>query len=392
MNKAHPNEYLPERVAVLGATGSVGTQALEVIADKKLPVEFLTAHKNVTLAEKQIRAFMPETYVMTDAASAKDLAVRVRDTATRVLGPDALDEVIRSSKSPTVIHSILGEAGLSPLLSAIEAGKRIGLANKETLVIGGDLLMPRAAACGAKIIPVDSEHSAIFQCLDGKPREEIRSILLTASGGPFYGYSREQLSRVTREQTLAHPTWKMGAKITTDSATLMNKGFEVIEAVRLFGVRPEQIEVLVHRESIIHSAVEYIDSAVIAQLGAPDMRLCVQYALTYPHRLEGLTERLSLTKIGKLTFASPDAEAFPLLALAFRAISLGGGVPAVLNAANEIAVEAFLSEKLSFLGIAETVTQTVERLPEAARARSLEERIAFDRQARRIAQELILHG
>ena len=379
-------------VAVLGATGSVGTQALEVIAAMGLSVEFLTAHKNVSLAEAQIRAHVPRIYVMTDASSAKDLALRVRDTSTRVLGPEALDEVIRSSESHTVIHSILGEAGLSPLLSAIEAGKRIGLANKEALVIGGDLFMSRAEACGAKIIPVDSEHSAIFQCLDGKPRDQVRSILLTASGGPFYGYTPQALAQVTRAQTLAHPTWRMGAKITTDSATMMNKGFEVIEAVRLFGVRPDQIEVLVHRESIIHSAVEYIDSAVIAQMGVPDMRLCVQYALTYPHRAEGLTARLSLADVGRLTFARPDNEAFPLLVLAFRAIELGGGIPAVLNAANEVAVEAFLAEKLSFLGISEIVMNTVNNMTEAAKAQTLNERIACDRQARALAQELIAHG
>ena len=379
----------PASVGVLGATGSVGTQALEVIRENHIPVDFLTAHKNVDLAEAQIRIFAPKVYVMTDSESARSLSLRVKDTQTKVYGADALDDVIGNSGAPTVIHSILGEAGLSPLLSCIRAGKRIGLANKESLVIGGDLFMQKAKENGALIIPVDSEHSAIFQCLDDR-REDVRSLLLTASGGPFFGYTKEALSRVTKKDALAHPTWTMGAKITVDSATLMNKGFEVIEAVRLFGVAPEDIRVVVHRESIIHSAVEYIDSAVIAQMGVPDMRLCVQYALTYPRRAAGLTERLSLEKIGKLTFAEPDLTTFPLLALAFFAIAQGGGVPAVLNAANEVAVAAFLEEKISFVSISDVVSQTVSALAEEAKkCVTLEERIAKDRHARMYASELI---
>lgn len=379
----------PNAIGILGATGSVGTQAVEVISSHGIPVDFLTAHRNVKLAEEQIRSLSPRVYVMTDATAAADLRTRVRDTKTRVYDGDALDSVIRESSTPVVIHSILGEAGLSPLLSCLAAGKRVGLANKESLVIGGDLFMQRAEASGAKIIPVDSEHSAIFQCLDGASADSVASILLTASGGPFYGYTREQLRRVTKAETLAHPTWKMGEKITVDSATLMNKGFEVIEAVRLFGVTPEQIQVLVHRESIIHSAVEYIDSAVIAQMGVPDMRLCVQYALTYPHRAEGLTKRLSLTDIGTLTFAKPDMEAFPLLSLAFRAIRTGGGVPAVLNAANELAVDAFLKEKISLLEIFDVVEKTVDAMISAKDADTLEGRIAWDREARRYAATLL---
>jgi len=384
------NDIFPASVGVLGATGSVGTQAIDVIRAHCIPVDFLTAHRNVVLAEEQIRLLSPKTYVMTDDASAKDLALRVKDTATKVYGADALDTVIREASAPTVIHSILGEAGLSPLLSAIEAGKRIGLANKESLVIAGDIFMKRIKEKGAQIIPVDSEHSAIFQCLDGKDTREIRSLLLTASGGPFFGYTRGELSRVTKAETLAHPTWKMGAKITVDSATLMNKGFEVIEAVRLFGVRPEQIDVVVHRESILHSAVEYIDSAVIAQMGVPDMRLCVQYALTYPHRVEGPTARLSLSDVGKMTFSSPDMDTFALLPLAFSAISHGGAAPAVLNAANEVAVEAFLTDKISFLQISQIVSETVETLvSEAKCCAALEERLCMDRRARKHAESLI---
>ncbi len=380
----------PSSVGVLGATGSVGTQALDVIRTHRVTVDFLTAHRNVALAEEQIRAFSPKTYIMTDADSAKDLALRVKDTPTRVYAADAMDSVIQGSTAQTVIHSILGEAGLMPLLSSIESGKRIGLANKESLVIAGDIFMARTKETGARIIPVDSEHSAIFQCLDGKDPREIHKILLTASGGPFFGYTREALARVTQRDALAHPTWKMGAKITVDSASLMNKGFEVIEAVRLFGVRPEQIEVVVHRESIIHSAVEYIDSAVIAQMGIPDMRLCVQYALTYPHRREGALRRLSLADVGKMTFASPDMETFPLLPLAFSAISSGGAVPAVLNAANEVAVEAFLNEQLSFTGIFDVVSETVEALrAEGVSAASIDARLSMATRARAYAEKLI---
>lgn len=380
----------PTSVGVLGATGSVGTQAIDVIAANRIPVSFLTAHKNVSLAEEQIRRLSPASYVMTDEKSAADLALRVKDTPTRVFGPEALDEVIRASEAPAVIHSILGEAGLAPLLSCIEAGKRIGLANKESLVIAGDLFMGETAKMGAKIVPVDSEHSAIFQCLDGKNPASVHKILLTASGGPFYGRTRDALARVTKAETLAHPTWKMGAKITVDSASLMNKGFEVIEAVRLFGVTPDQIEVLVHRESIIHSAVEYIDSAVIAQMGVPDMRLCVQYALTYPERAAGIVGRLSLADIGKLTFARPDTETFSLLALAFYAIGEGGGVPAVLNAANEVAVEAFLAEKISFLQIFDVVSETVMLLaPTAKKSMTMEARLADAIEARRVATRMI---
>ena len=380
----------PSSVGVLGATGSVGTQAVDVIRTHGISVDFLTAHRNILLAEEQIRALSPKVYVMTNDDSAKDLALRVRDTDTKVYGAEALDSVIKESQAPAVIHSILGEAGLSPLLSAIEAGKRIGLANKESLVIAGDLFMEQTRKTGARILPVDSEHSAIFQCLDGKDPKEISKILLTASGGPFFGYTKEALSHVTKRDALAHPTWKMGAKITVDSATLMNKGFEVIEAVRLFGVSPDQIEVVVHRESIIHSAVEYIDSAVIAQMGVPDMRLCVQYALTYPHRAQGVTPRLSLADIGKMTFASPDKETFPLLPLAFSAITSGGAVPAVLNAANEVAVEAFLQEKLSFMGIFEVVSETVEGLRrQAASALTLNDRLSYASCARESAREHI---
>jgi 1-deoxy-D-xylulose-5-phosphate reductoisomerase len=386
----HISNVFPASVSVLGSTGSVGTQALEVIGAHRIPVDLLTANANVALAEEQIRAFSPRVMVMASETAATDLRARVADTPTKVLGSqNALLDAVHESRADTVIHSILGEAGLSPLLAAIEEGKRIGLANKESLVIAGDIVMKRAKESGAVIVPVDSEHSAIFQCIDGAHDGEVRKILLTASGGPFFGYSKEDLKKVTKAQTLAHPTWKMGAKITVDSATLMNKGFEVIEAVRLFGVAPAKIEVVVHRESIIHSAVEYIDSAVIAQMGAPDMRLCVQYALTYPHRAEGLTKPLSLSDIGRLTFYKPDTDTFPLLGAAFDAISAGGGVPAALNAANEIAVDAFLNEKLSFFEISEAVLSVMAEMGGAKVAQTLEDRILCDREARERARAIL---
>jgi 1-deoxy-D-xylulose-5-phosphate reductoisomerase len=263
------------------------------------------------------------------------------------------------------------------------------LANKESLVVAGDIVMEAARAAGQIILPVDSEHSAIFQCLHAGRREDLKKILLTASGGPFFGRTREELSRITVEETLAHPTWKMGAKITVDSATLMNKGFEVMEAVHLFGVKPSQVQVVVHRESIIHSAVEYIDNAVIAQMGVPDMRACVAYAVTYPERTQGVVSPLDLFAVGKLTFAKPDTDAFPLLATAYECLEKGGAVPCVLNAANEIAVAAFLEDRLSFAGIAETVQKTVDLLSDAAKETTLDGIFAYDLEARRLAMEIL---
>ncbi len=382
-------EIFPSSVSVIGSTGSVGTQAMEIVAENKIAVDLLSADRNVALAEEQIRRFSPRRFVMVSEKAAADLRVRVADTQTVITSTaEGLDEAILSSTAPVLIHSVLGEAGLRPTMAAIRAGKRIGLANKECLVIAGDLVKRSLANSSAQIVPVDSEHSAIFQCLAAGRGSEVASLMLTASGGPFRGYTAEMLREVTREKALAHPTWRMGAKITVDSATLMNKGFEVIEAVRLFDVPVDRVRVVVHPESIIHSAVEYIDSAVIAQMSLPDMRLCIQYAMTYPHRAQGLTGRLSLPGIGKLTFQEPDTEVFPLLASAYSAIRKGGAAPAVLNAANEVAVAAFLEGRLPFYAIAETVIETVETFTELG-ADTLEERIAADRSARRIANEKI---
>ena len=382
--------YMPECIAVLGSTGSVGTQSLDVARRHKINIDLLTADKNVKQIEAQAREFSPKFCVMADENAAKELKTALADTSVEVLsGESGICEAVSRSSAVTVVNSILGEAGLMPTLAVLDSKKRLALSNKESLVIAGDIVMARAKETGAEIIPVDSEHSAIFQSLQSSDRREIKKIILTASGGPFFGRTKEELKKVTLADTLAHPTWKMGAKITVDSASLMNKGFEVIEACHLFGVSASQIEVTVHRESIIHSAVEYIDNAVIAQMGVPDMRLCVQYALTYPQRTESPIEELDLFSLGKLTFARPDMQTFPLLALAYKAISEGGAMPAVLNAANEIAVAAFLQEKISFCEIFDTVGETFEEMSYAKDYTSLSDIKDSDREARGIAQKKI---
>lgn len=381
---------MPKNIAILGSTGSVGTQALDVAEKSKIDVDLITADRNVKLVEAQARKFGVRFCAMADENAAKELRNALADTPVRVFsGREGICEAISLSSAETVVNSILGEAGLMPTLATIDAKKRLALANKESLVIAGDIVMKRAREKGAQIIPVDSEHSAIFQCLQGSRDKEVKKILLTASGGPFFGMSKEELKSVTLERTLAHPTWKMGAKITVDSASMMNKGFEVIEACRLFGVSSSQVEVVVHRESIIHSAVEYIDNAVIAQMGVPDMRLCVQYALTYPSRAEACIEELDLFKICKLTFAKPDMEAFPLLAYAYRSIEMGGAMPAILNAANEIAVASFLKEKIRFFEISEIVGKTFEEMTCARKFTDLDSIISADREARKFALSMI---
>lgn len=377
-------------ISVLGATGSVGTQALDVARERGYTVDFLSANRDSVSLEKYAREFKPSMVAMADEAAARDLQSRLADTDIKVLsGTFGTEEGIALSKSEVVINSILGEAGLLPTLAVIKSGKRLALANKESLVIAGDIVMSAAKENGVEIIPVDSEHSAIFQSLKSGRREEIKKIILTASGGPFFGRTRKELERVTLEDTLNHPTWKMGRKITVDSATLMNKGFEVIEAVHLFGVTADKIEVTVHRESILHSAVEYIDNSIVAELSVPDMRMCVQYAVDYPVRCPSASRELSLFDVGSLTFARPDPEAFPFLGLAKEAITLGGAMPAVMNAADEIAVDAFLSGKISFTDIFRTVTSTFDKMRYAQGLTTLDDIIASDREARRIARELI---
>jgi 1-deoxy-D-xylulose-5-phosphate reductoisomerase len=353
-------EMQPKTITILGSTGSIGTQALDVVKKNGWRVHGLCANQSVDTLEAQIRAFSPRVCVVAKEEAARDLRDRVRDCATEIRAGETEIEALASEDAPDfVLNSMMGSAGLRPTLAAIEAGKNVALANKETLVTAGTYVMSRARAKGVSILPVDSEHSAIFQCLQGNCRSELSKILLTASGGPFFGYGKEQLQKVTKAQTLAHPTWNMGAKITVDSATMMNKGFEVIEAVHLFDVAPEQIEVVVHRESIIHSMVEYCDGVVMAQMGAPDMRTCIQYALTYPHRQARQSDRLDLTKVGTMHFYAPDYENFPLLSLAYDSIAKGDIYTAALNGANEQAVAYFLQEKISYYEISQLVKEVV---------------------------------
>lgn len=350
-----------DSILVLGSSGSVGTQALDVAKAHNIRVDALTGGKNVTLVEEQIRAFAPRLVAMADADAAKDLAIRVADTDTQVFSGEAgILEVIDKTASKTAVNSILGLAGLAPTLAAAKRGMRIAIANKESLVAAGDLVKATVRENGAELIPVDSEHSAIFQCLHAGRKEEVKRLWLTASGGPFFGYTSEELRKVTRADALKHPTWSMGAKITIDSATLMNKGLEVIEAVRLFDVSPAQVQVVVHRESIIHSAVEYIDNAVIAQMSHPDMRECVQFALTYPNRTSAVIEPLDIFKVGTLTFKEPDRKTFRLLDLAFQAVEQGGLLPSVMSSANEAAVALFLADRIHFWQIAEVVEEAMQ--------------------------------
>ncbi len=378
-------------IAVLGATGSVGIQALDVAISRGYKVDLLSANRDVIKMEELCRRHCPRAVLMADETSARDLASRLRDTDIRVLsGKDGIEEGIHSSRAETVVNSIIGEAGLMPTLAVIDSGKRLALANKESLVIAGDIVMSRAKARGCEIIPVDSEHSAIFQSLRSGKESEIKRLILTASGGPFFGYTREELSRVTLDDALAHPTWKMGRKITVDSATLMNKGFEVIEASHLFGIPADKVLVTVHRESILHSAVEYIDNSIVAQMSVPDMRMCVQYAVDYPDRMPSSLSELDLFEVGKLTFTRPDRETFPFLDLASRMAGLGGACPAVMNAADEVAVGAFLEGRISFSGIMDTVISVCDRLSQiASRAISLDSIIECDREARMLASGMI---
>lgn len=379
---------MAQRLTVLGSTGSIGRQSLEVIAALGLSVEALTAQKSVLLLEKQIRAVHPKLAVLTDEAAARDLAVRVADTHTRILGGrEALLEAVTLPEVDTVLTSVVGIAGLEPTLAAIDAGKDIALANKETLVCAGALVTTNAKAKGVKLLPVDSEHSAIFQCLQGcQDRGEVKRLILTASGGPFYGMSRAEIAGVTCKEALKHPNWSMGAKITIDSATMMNKGFEVIEAMWLYDLPLEQIHVVVHRQSVIHSLVEFRDGAVLAQLGTPDMRLPIQYALTWPHRLAGPCEPLDLLNCPALTFLPPDGENFPCLDLAREAAALGGIKPAALNGANEVAVAAFLQGRIGFYDIPRLCRLAMEAAP-SIETPCLADILSADALARNIASE-----
>jgi 1-deoxy-D-xylulose-5-phosphate reductoisomerase len=379
-----------QNIAILGSTGSIGTQALDVVAahPDRFRVTALAAHHNDNLLAEQIDRFRPEIAVLNDAAAAERLRKRYNGPAKILTGREGLLAAATHKETNTVLTAMVGFAGLEPTLAAIEAGKDIALANKETLVAAGELVTGLAAERGVKILPVDSEHSAIFQCLQGERRQNIRRILLTASGGPFRGRAKESLAAVTVEECLRHPNWTMGKKITVDSATLANKGLEVIEARWLFGVDYDRVEVVVHPQSVIHSMVEFADGSVIAQLGQPDMRLPIQYALSYPDRWPAELPRLDFFALKALTFEKPALDVFPALALAYAAGRRGGTAPCVYNAANETAVYAFLDRRLSFPAIAEVIAATCGRHAVVS-SPDLAALTAADAWAREYAGELI---
>ena len=374
---------MTKSLSILGSTGSIGTQSLDVARLRGYTVEALTAYSDVARMETQIREFHPKTVAMVEEKAAADLKVRVADTNTKVLsGKDGVCACARADGADTVLNSVVGMAGLEPTLAAIDAKKKLALANKETLVAGGQLVMETAKKNGVSILPVDSEHSAIFQALQGRPANAaLKKIILTASGGPFFGKTKKELEKVTVADALKHPNWEMGAKITVDSATMMNKGLELIEAVWLFSVRPQDVQIVVHRESIVHSAVEYTDNSVIAQLGLPDMRIPIQYALTYPERFESPVGELSLSEIGKLTFFEPDYDTFQCINLCRTAINKGGLFPAAVNSANEQANAMFRRGEIGFLDIAARVAKVLETAPQKERY-TLEDVLETDRWAR----------
>ena len=382
------SQKMQKNVAILGSTGSVGEQALDVADRLSMRVTSISAHRNYGRVEEQARKFGVRSVAMADESAAKELKLRLADTNVRVYaGADGICEMIAEEKRDVVLNSIIGEAGLLPTLAAIDSGARLALANKESLVVAGEIVMAKAKEKNVEILPVDSEHCAIYQCLKSGQPKEVKRIWLTASGGPFFGHTKEQLQTIGVREALAHPTWSMGAKITIDSATLMNKGFEVIEAVHLFGVSAEQIQVVVHRESIIHSMVEYIDNSVIAQLSVPDMRLCAQYAMTYPERTDAVISELDLFEVAKLSFAKPDMQTFSLLQRAIDCVGKGGALPAVLNAANEIAVAEFLHGNIPFYAITETVNTVVSEMEsEAISVHDLNGILALDRKARKLTR------
>ena len=370
-------------VSILGSTGSIGRQSLDIVKHLNIPVAALTAGTSVERMAQQCRQFRPALAVMSTQETAEQLQTMIADLPTRVLwGEEGLIEAATLPEADCVITAVVGMLGLKPTLAAIRAHKRIGLANKETLVCAGELVMEEAEKHGVEIIPVDSEHSAIFQCLMGsREKREVKRIILTCSGGPFYGMTKEQLKTVTKADALKHPNWKMGAKITIDCATLMNKGLEVIEAMRLYRLPLEQVDVLIHRQSIVHSMVEFVDGAVMAQLGAPDMRLPIQLAMTYPQRMDCVVDPLDLTKSGALTFAHPDLENFPCLALARKSAKLGGTACPTMNGANEEAVALFLDDKIGFYDIYDLVAKAVEQVPFIQNP-TLEQILEADRLAR----------
>ena len=376
-------------VAILGSTGSIGTQAIEVAQMHGIRVTALAANTKVDALVQQARELRPELLCIADESRYSALKEAAAGLGCRLLaGMDGLCEIEQHQTTETLLNSVVGMVGLLPTLTAIKAGKPIALANEETLVAGGALVMSAAAERGLPIYPIDSEHSAIFQCLQGNRREQLKKIILTASGGPFFGKTKADLQNTTVEQALKHPNWSMGSKITIDSATLMNKGLEFIEARWLFDLAPDQIEIVVHRQSVLHSAVVYQDDSMIGQMGVPDMKIPIQYALLYPERLPCPTKPLSLTDYGTLTFAKPDYETFDCLTACIRASEMGGSAPCIANGANEAAVAAFLARKIPFLRIGELVTESIEKIPSAPLT-CYEDVVAADRAARAFVAEQI---
>lgn len=382
---------MKKQIAILGSTGSIGTQALKVIAEHPDLYEAyaLTANNKVDLLIEQARQFRPEAVVIANPDKYLQLKEVLSDLPIKVYaGADALAQIVESGPIDIVLTAMVGYAGLRPTMNAIKAGKVIALANKETMVVAGELVNALAAQYRVPILPVDSEHSAIFQCLE--LNNPVHKIILTASGGPFRTFSLEQLQTVTKEQALKHPNWSMGAKITIDSASMMNKGFEVIEAKWLFGVRPEQIEVVVHPQSVVHSMVEYVDGVVKAQLGVPDMRLPIQYAFSYPKREPLSGERLDFMKCNTLTFEAPDTRRFRNLALAYEALHRGGNMPCIVNAANEVVVASFLKDQISFLGMSDVIEKTMERVT-FIQTPTYEDYVETDALTRRVAAEMVIN-
>ena len=380
---------MTKHIAILGSTGSIGTQTLDVARahTDKLTVEVLTAGHNAKLLIEQAREFKPNAVVIADETKYTEVREALADLDIKVwTGSKAIEDVVQMSTVDTVVTAMVGYVGLSSTIKAIEAGKNIALANKETLVVAGELITELVAKHKVKVTPVDSEHSAIFQCLVGEP--EVEKLIITASGGPFRTKSIDELRTVTPQQALKHPNWNMGAKITIDSASMMNKGLEVIEAHWLFGIPYEQIEVTVHPQSIIHSMVQFIDGSVKAQMGLPDMRLPIQYALSYPDRWPSTFGRIDFKNQQPLTFEAPDLEKFRCLALAYEALGKGGNMPAIMNAANEVAVAAFLKERIGFLDIAETIGKTMQQMPFISQP-TYDDYVATDRESREFARGLI---
>ena len=381
---------MTKNISVLGSTGSIGTQTLDVADKLDLRVSALTAAKNIELLEQQVRKYKPALAVVYDEEKARELKIAIADTDTKVLsGMDGLIEAARLPEADLVVNSVGGMVGLKPTIAAAEAKKDIAFANKETLVAGGDLVTDAVKSNGVKLLPVDSEHSAIFQCLQGMPDKKVlKKIILTASGGPFFGRKLDELKDVTVEQALAHPNWSMGAKITIDSATMMNKGLEIIEAGRLFEVSGEDIDVVVHRESIIHSLIEFTDNSVLAQLGLPDMRIPIQYAITYPMRYESPVGELDLAKIGNLTFFEPDYETFECLRACKKAFETGGAATAIANGANEEANALFRQGKIKFLDIGRLVMGAVDNIANFTPA-CVQDILDVDEQARRYVRDRV---